>query len=68
MSSVATDQSYLKEKDNKNLDHIPGEYGLPFIGKTLPLLSRLHRVDLPSPVFPKMTTNLVSSSLAADSY
>ncbi|ROS05306.1 cytochrome P450 [Sinobacterium caligoides] len=44
MSTATIDQSYLNEKDNKNLDHIPGEYGLPFIGKTLPLLSRLHDV------------------------
>ena len=38
MSTAAPDNSYLQEEDNSNLDHIPGEYGLPLIGKAIPFL------------------------------
>lgn len=44
MATATVDKSYLEEKDNTNLDHIPGEYGLPLIGKAIPILNDLHNV------------------------
>ncbi|NRB37226.1 MAG: cytochrome P450 [Pseudomonadales bacterium] len=44
MATATFDNSYLEENDNTNLDHIPGEYGLPFIGKAIPILKDLHNV------------------------
>lgn len=35
---VTNYDDYIHEPNNKNLDHLPGEYGLPFIGQTIPFL------------------------------
>ena len=42
MATATIDKSYMQEKDCTDLDHIPGEYGLPIIGKALPILKDLH--------------------------
>lgn len=39
MAKAAIDLSYKKEPNNYNLDHIPGDSGLPWIGKLIPLLN-----------------------------
>ena len=44
MSTATFDNAYLQASDNTNLDHIPGEYGLPIIGKAIPILKDLHNV------------------------
>lgn len=41
-SADTIDQSYKTAPDNMNLDHIPGDYGLPFIGKAIPIVTDLH--------------------------
>jgi len=45
MSQAATvqtaDLSYKQKPDAQNLDHIPGEYGMPVLGKTFQILSDL---------------------------
>ncbi len=38
MATSHADNSYVYAKDNTNLDHLPGKYGLPFIGSTFPFL------------------------------
>ncbi|CAA0124599.1 Putative cytochrome P450 136 [BD1-7 clade bacterium] len=40
----AIDKSYMNEEDNHDLKHIPGEYGLPFFGKAVPIMKDLHNV------------------------
>jgi len=44
MKAVEFDQSYVLHKDNKKLDHIPGDYGLPYLGLMLPLLKDPYKV------------------------
>jgi hypothetical protein len=35
-TAIKTDyDEYIHEPNNNDLDHIPGDYGLPFIGKTI---------------------------------
>ncbi|MCB1615719.1 MAG: cytochrome P450 [Pseudomonadales bacterium] len=36
------DLSYKDQPDAQNLDHIPGEYGMPVLGKTYEILTDLH--------------------------
>lgn len=40
MTAPATSDydSYIHEPNNQQLDHIPGEYGLPILGQTIPFL------------------------------
>ena len=38
MKSAAVGQEYVLRKDNRNLNHIPGAYGLPYLGFMIPLL------------------------------
>lgn len=33
---------YTQQPDNKELDHIPGDYGLPFIGKAIPMMKDVY--------------------------
>ena len=42
MSQAATEQTYKQQPDAQNLDHIPGEYGMPVLGKTFQILADLH--------------------------
>lgn len=35
---------YTLQPDNKHLDHIPGEYGLPYIGKAIPIMKDVYAV------------------------
>jgi cytochrome P450 len=44
MSKAAIDKSYLSQQDNHDLGHIPGEYGLPWFGKAVSVMSDLHNV------------------------
>src|SRR5437016_4980630 len=44
MSKAVIDKSYQLEKDNHELGHIPGEYGLPWFGKAVSVMSDLHNV------------------------
>lgn len=44
MASSHVDNSYVYAKDNKNLDHLPGKYGLPLIGYTFPFLVEPYKV------------------------
>ncbi|HCS28220.1 MAG TPA: cytochrome P450 [Spongiibacteraceae bacterium] len=44
MSTSHADYSYVKAKDNKKLDHLPGKYGLPLIGYTFPFLVEPYNV------------------------
>lgn len=37
-----TDYSYEQEPDSRDLKHIPGEYGLPYIGKAIDFLDDLY--------------------------
>ncbi len=37
--AIAIDRSYLLRKDNTRLGHIPGEYGLPYLGHALSLVN-----------------------------
>lgn len=39
--SAAVDLSYKQQPDAQNLDHIPGEYGMPVLGKTFQILADL---------------------------
>lgn len=41
MAIVAND-NYREQPDNTKLDHIPGDYGLPVLGYTIPLVKDLH--------------------------
>ncbi len=43
-SSVAPDQEYTQQEDNKELLHIPGDYGYPWVGKAIPIMTDLHNV------------------------
>lgn len=38
----AIDYSYVDKPDNKDLKHIPGDYGLPYIGKAIDYLDDLY--------------------------
>lgn len=38
------DQSYKTAPDNHDLKHIPGDYGLPFLGKAIPIMNDLYNV------------------------
>lgn len=38
MSAANAPTDYVNAKDNKDLDHLPGDYGKPFIGHTFPFL------------------------------
>ena len=44
MALATPPESYTKAKDNRNLNHLPGTYGHPFIGHTLPFLTRPYEV------------------------
>ena len=35
---------YVRHRDNKQLSHIPGSYGLPLVGKTFPFVMNPYRV------------------------
>ena len=35
---AAVEQDYVLRKDNRNLSHLPGDYGLPYLGFMIPLL------------------------------
>ena len=39
MAKTAVDLSYKQEPDAQNLDHIPGDYGIPVLGKTFQILT-----------------------------
>jgi len=39
MAQAAVDTSYKQEPDAQNLDHIPGDYGMPVLGKTFQILA-----------------------------
>jgi len=41
MAQAAVDTSYKQQPDAQNLDHIPGEYGMPVLGKTFQILADL---------------------------
>lgn len=41
MAEAALDLSYKQKPDAQNLDHIPGEYGMPVLGKTFQILADL---------------------------
>ena len=38
MKATSLDQDYVTHRDNRELGHLPGDYGLPFLGLMLPLL------------------------------
>jgi cytochrome P450 len=38
MKAAGLDQDYARRPDNRDLSHIPGAYGLPYLGFMLPLL------------------------------
>ncbi|TNF34456.1 MAG: cytochrome P450 [Gammaproteobacteria bacterium] len=40
--STATSLDYTQQPDNKDLDHIPGEYGLPWVGKAIPIMKDVY--------------------------
>lgn len=42
MAKASTDFSYQSQPDHKDLGHIPGDYGLPYIGKAISFLADLH--------------------------
>lgn len=44
VQASASDIDYKNAPDNNDLDHIPGEYGLPFFGKAVPIMTDLHNV------------------------
>jgi cytochrome P450 len=44
MAQAAIDPSYKQQPDAQNLDHIPGEYGMPVLGKTFQILADLNAV------------------------
>lgn len=41
-TAKVVDLSYKQQPDAQNLDHIPGEYGMPVLGKTYEVLTDLH--------------------------
>ena len=43
-SAEQLNTDYKTAPDNTRLDHIPGEYGLPFFGKAVPIMTNLHNV------------------------
>lgn len=44
MNNTMADKKYLSEEDNKELSHIPGDYGWPWVGKAVPIMLDLHNV------------------------
>ena len=42
MTESAIDYAYEQQPDNRDLKHIPGEYGLPYIGKAIQFLNDLY--------------------------
>lgn len=44
MASSHAEPSYVHAKDNRNLDHLPGKYGLPLVGYTFPFLVEPYQV------------------------
>ena len=38
MKAAGIGQDYVLRKDNRDLSHLPGAYGLPYLGFMLPLL------------------------------
>ena len=38
MKAAGFDQDYVNHPDNRNLSHLPGAYGLPYLGFMIPLL------------------------------
>lgn len=41
---TAMDLSYKQQPDAQNLDHIPGEYGMPVLGKTFEILTDMQKM------------------------
>ena len=43
-SKPSMDLSYKQQPDAQNLDHIPGEYGMPVLGKTFEILTDMQKM------------------------